>query len=190
VRQAYEAGKYAFVSDYARLDVVHRYGGVYFDTDVLLLRNIDELLKYKAFFGFESENLVATGLGFGSIPGNHILKGLMEIYCKIVFTYKNGDYNDTACPYYHTAYFRQNEIQVNNSTQLTDDILFLASDFLCPKNQRTELYELTITTYSSHEFNISWFDENRRDGIFELRKALNSINSRLLADWQREYARG
>ena len=53
VQQAYEAKKYAFVSDYARLAVVYEHGGIYLDTDVELVRPLDELLEHKGFIGME-----------------------------------------------------------------------------------------------------------------------------------------
>lgn len=54
VKQAYAAKKWAFVSDYARLKVVFECGGIYFDTDVQVIKNIDTLLQYDTFFGFEN----------------------------------------------------------------------------------------------------------------------------------------
>lgn len=68
-QQAYEAKKYAFVSDYARLAVVYEYGGIYLDTDVELVRPLDELLELPGFMGFQNNNEVATGLGFGGVQG-------------------------------------------------------------------------------------------------------------------------
>ena len=62
VKEAYEAKKFAFVSDVARLMVVNENGGVYFDTDVEMIRNIDFLLKYKGFLGFENKNYAAQRL--------------------------------------------------------------------------------------------------------------------------------
>lgn len=76
--QAYEAKKWGFVPDYARLDIVYQYGGIYLDTDVELVKNIDELLSHKAFMGFEDtgdgEFFVNCGHGFGAEPGNEITK--------------------------------------------------------------------------------------------------------------------
>ena len=61
--------KWAFLSDFVRLDVVNRYGGIYFDTDVEAVRSFDPLLEYGAFYGFENDDNIATGLGFGAEPG-------------------------------------------------------------------------------------------------------------------------
>ena len=65
-RQAYDARRWAFVADYARLKILYEQGGIYMDTDVELLRSLDDLLVYPAFFGFQHNNEVATGLGFGA----------------------------------------------------------------------------------------------------------------------------
>ena len=78
VRQAYEAKKWAFVSDYVRLKVVYDEGGVYLDTDVELKKGLDALLAYDAYFGFEDGTHVNTGLGFGAVKGAPILKEMMQ----------------------------------------------------------------------------------------------------------------
>ena len=70
MQQAYEAQKWGFVPDYARLDIIYEYGGIYLDTDVEMVRNFDELLSRSSFFGFEDTGegsfFVACGLGFGA----------------------------------------------------------------------------------------------------------------------------
>lgn len=70
--QAYDARRWAFVADYARLKILYEQGGIYMDTDVELLRPLDDLLAYPAFFGFQHNNEVATGpwlRGRGPQPG-------------------------------------------------------------------------------------------------------------------------
>ena len=64
VEQAYEAKKYAFVSDVARLMMIYEYGGIYMDTDVEVIKPLDNLLENKAYMGFENDENVASGLGF------------------------------------------------------------------------------------------------------------------------------
>ena len=49
-----------------RLAVVAEHGGIYFDTDVEVVRSFDDLLEYEAFYGFENDQYVASGLGFGA----------------------------------------------------------------------------------------------------------------------------
>ena len=72
-KMCYEQKKYAFLTDYIRLVVIAEYGGIYLDTDVELVRNIDKLLENRAFFGFETDEYVATGLGFGAESGNKMI---------------------------------------------------------------------------------------------------------------------
>ena len=56
VREAYEAKKWAFVSDYARFWILYQHGGLYFDTDVELIKSIDDLIVKGAFMGCEPWN--------------------------------------------------------------------------------------------------------------------------------------
>ena len=66
VEQAYNAKKYAFVSDVARLIVVYEQGGIYMDTDVEVIKPLDDLLENKAYMSFENNENVNTGQGFGA----------------------------------------------------------------------------------------------------------------------------
>ena len=61
--EAYQCGKWAFVSDYARLKIIYDHGGIYLDTDVELLKPLDPLLEYEGFMGFQNDALVSSGLG-------------------------------------------------------------------------------------------------------------------------------
>ena len=98
VQQAYEAKKYAFVSDYARLAVVYEYGGIYLDTDVELVRPLDELLELPGFMGFQTNNEVATGLGFGARKGNPVVQALLRDYDALDFLKADGSADLTPCP--------------------------------------------------------------------------------------------
>ncbi|MDR1320544.1 MAG: hypothetical protein LBK56_03820 [Gracilibacteraceae bacterium] len=188
VRQAYEAGKYAFVSDYVRLDVVYRCGGFYLDTDVELLRSLDDFAPYQAVFGYETRNLIATGLCFGAGKGNNILHELLHVYNDLKFLYPDGTINDRACPYLHTDCFREMGLQPDNQTRLFNNALLLSSHWLCPINQDTHLLELRDNTTAVHYFNCSWFDNARSTILKFAQKRRINHNARLLADWKR--ARG
>ena len=73
MREAYEAGKWAFVSDFARLKIIYENGGIYLDTDVEIIKPIDDLTVNRGFMGFDEKGIVATGLGFGAEKGNEII---------------------------------------------------------------------------------------------------------------------
>ena len=82
MKQAFDARKWGFVPDYARLDIVHKCGGIYLDTDVELIRPLDDLLNNKCFMGFETAFSVALGLGFGAEAGHEMLQKMIPRYIK------------------------------------------------------------------------------------------------------------
>ena len=94
---AYSAGKYAFVSDYARFWVLYRYGGVYFDTDVEIIRSMDDVLKRGPFLGFElveKERLaVNPGLGLAAFPHMPLYKDILSRYETMAFAKEDGSLN-------------------------------------------------------------------------------------------------
>lgn len=73
------------MADYARLKILYEQGGIYMDTDVELLRPLDDLLAYPAFFGFQHNNEVATGLGFGAEAHSPVVKALLDDYDGLPF---------------------------------------------------------------------------------------------------------
>ena len=85
--EAYNVRKFAYVSDYARLKILYEHGGVYFDTDVEVLKNMDDLLAKGPWMAIEKHNntpnaddMVNPGLGFAVEPHNPIIKEIMSFY--------------------------------------------------------------------------------------------------------------
>ncbi len=93
VRQAYEAKKFAFVSDYARVYALYNYGGIYLDTDVEVFKSFDDLLENDSFWGYEQENYIATST-IGSKKGNELIKDFLESYKDKKFIKEDGSYDD------------------------------------------------------------------------------------------------
>lgn len=105
MEEAYENKKWAFVSDYARLDIIYNNGGIYLDTDVELIKNLDKIIDgKKAFFCVENE-YINTGLGFGAEKGNKILEKLIESYNNITFIKDDGTLDVLSCPVRNDAIF-------------------------------------------------------------------------------------
>lgn len=191
VQEAYKAEKYAFVSDYVRLDVVHQYGGFYFDVDVELLREIDVFRSYKSVFSFMEYNEVATGLGFGSMAGTMELAEMMERYQNIEFIREDGSYNLLTCANYDTDYFKRKGFRIDNFLQIRNDILLLPSSCFCPLNPvrcSDGYYNLSLLALTDNSYGIHWCDntwKNRKEqkAFEEKKKYLKEINGRLLRDW-------
>lgn len=95
VQDAYAAKKWAFVSDYARLFVVYHYGGIYLDTDVLLHRNLDELLVYDCWLASDDVRYLATGLGFGAVRQYPLIGAVMDAYKEYVYPSGTNVVRDT-----------------------------------------------------------------------------------------------
>ena len=110
MEQAYQAKRWGFVSDYARLDIIYQYGGIYLDTDVELIRSLDDLLETDGYIGFEKkvdeecdEVYVNTGQGFGASAFHPVVKAMMDIYKEIDLLRRKTKFK--TCPYYNTEAF-------------------------------------------------------------------------------------
>lgn len=102
VKEAYELKKWAFVSDYARLDIIYNNGGVYLDTDVELYKTPEEWLQYEAVFAFETSRNINTGQGFAALKGNEVVEKMMGEY-KTRHFLSNGKIDLTPCPIINTT---------------------------------------------------------------------------------------
>jgi len=157
IRQAYENKKYAFVTDYVRLDVVSKYGGIYLDTDVELLRGLDELLKFDSFFGMEEAGRVNTGLCFGAVKNNKIVEDLKEVYNHQKFII-NGKENRKTCVEYSVPIFKNMGLVDKDIVQKLDNerCYVFSTRYFCPKNFESGRINLDKVTYSIHHFDSTW----------------------------------
>ena len=156
MREAYEAGKWAFVSDYARLKIIYDNGGIYLDTDVELIKPVDDLVKLGGFMGFDEKGIVATGLGFGAEKGNKIVSEFLKDYDNIPFVLPDGSYDLTPCPDRNTEALKRLGMDIKNTSQTFMDITFLPDEYLCPMNYYTGKKTITENTYSIHHYSGSW----------------------------------
>lgn len=158
MRQAYEAGKWGFVPDYARLDIICHYGGIYLDTDVEICRPFDGLLQFEMFCGFESVSQVNLGSGFGAVKGNRLLGAMLEQYEKEKFIREDGTLNMIPSPIYQTRTLSRFGLKRNGLTQRLGNTIILAPEFLSPINE-FGFGETTKNTYSIHHYAATWYGE-------------------------------
>ena len=157
VRQACQAKKWAFVTDYVRLQVVYERGGIYLDTDVELIRNLDPLRADRAYFGFETDNLINTGHGFGAEKGAPVLQSLMEEYERVLFFLPDGKVDNTPCTERNTTVLQKFGLVQDGSEQILDGgIHIYPRSFFCPKDFESGEINCTEETYSIHLFDASW----------------------------------
>lgn len=133
VQQAYNSGKYAFVSDYVRMYALYHYGGIYLDTDVEVVKSFDDLLDYDVFFGFENQKMIGSGLGCGAKPKHWFIQEIMNEYEQTEFIKKDGTFDLTPCPIRETKLAEVRGLRLNDRTQIIDGVAFLSSRFLNPR---------------------------------------------------------
>ncbi|MCM1233269.1 MAG: glycosyl transferase [Ruminococcus flavefaciens] len=151
MREAYEAKKWAFASDYARYDIIYRYGGVYLDTDVELISNIDKLLQNKMFMCFLENSRVNSGLGFGSVARNPIIKEILQYYDGRSFYKANGEMDLRTCNHNETRVLVKHGLLRNGKEQWLDDAHIYPQEYLNPPYQIP-----TEKTIAINHFNGSW----------------------------------
>ncbi|MEE0897961.1 MAG: glycosyltransferase [Acutalibacteraceae bacterium] len=156
MREAYEAGKWAFVSDYVRLKIIYDNGGIYLDTDVELIKPVDDLVKLGGFMGFDEKGIVATGLGFGAEKGNKIVSEFLKDYDDIPFILPDGSFDLTPCPDRNTEALKRLGMDIENKNQTFMDVTFLPDEYLCPMDYYTGKKTITDKTYSIHHYSASW----------------------------------
>lgn len=155
-RQAYERRKYAFVSDYVRMHALKTYGGVYLDTDVEMVRGLDDLLELPAFAGFETSEFIATCL-LGSEPGAAWLDVMLDYYARKPFVRWNGRLNRTPNTHILARRLGKLGVRLDNSRQVFRDELHLfPSDYFNPKSYVTWETVCTENTRCIHHFAGSW----------------------------------
>lgn len=163
MHEAYQAKRWSFVSDYARLDIVCEHGGVYLDTDVELVRPIDDLLDGNGFIGFEipvdNAYTVNTGQGFGAKPQDSVVSAMLKQYDTLRFVQEDGTHNLQPCPYYNTKALVEMGLIPDNTQQTIDNMTVYPTEFFCPVNWHTKKCNVTSNTFSVHHFNASWLTD-------------------------------
>lgn len=166
IKILYERNKYGFLSDYCRYDILNRFGGIYLDIDVELLKPIyDFYNSADAVFGFNRRSqwlskyrpyneYVASGLGFSSIKEHPILNMLMKCYTQKYIEPSHGFCNTKR----ESVVFKKIGIIRNDTTQTVNidkyTVKVYSSEFLCPFNRIKG--RITNNTVSNHHFFNSW----------------------------------
>lgn len=157
-KQAYDMKAWAFATDYFRLWVVYTHGGIYLDTDVQIIKSFDPLLENKGFMGFESEDIVASGLGFGAEAGNRFLAENMKVYESLAFINSDGTLNRRPAPEYTTEIAKAYGLTGDTGKpQSVLDMTFYPKAYFAPKDYFTGRLQVTKNTYSIHHYDSSWF---------------------------------
>lgn len=161
VRQAYSMKKWAFVSDYVRLKILSEYGGIYLDTDVELLKSLDEFTDQTGFIGFESPENIATCV-MGCIPGQPFFNWATRQYDTRAFCKADGSCDSTTNTTWLTGILLQKGLQQNGMTQNVSGITIYPSDVFCPWDLQTGKLHLTERSVAIHYFAGSWMTPRQK----------------------------
>lgn len=169
--EAYQAKKYAFVSDYARFWILYQYGGIYFDTDVEVIRPIDDIVERGNFMGFEtdpkpqlkadaSEASVAPGLGLGVNPGLGLIKKMLDFYEGRHFEFVPGGIGQLTIVHIATEVLRKAGLKQQQGIQLVNDVWIYPTEYFCPINLKTGRIHIEANTRTIHHYAGTWQDKH------------------------------
>lgn len=174
MHEAYQCKKWGFVPDYARLDIIYNHGGIYMDTDVELVQNLDDLLYQDAYFGFEREENVNLGLGFGAVAKSDILLQMKEYYENHHFIKENGEMDLTASPVIQTEILQKKGLRLDGEYQRFGNVSIYPEKVLSGKCPYTRRVRLTPYTRSIHHFEATWTDEEFQERNKRFEQEMNS----------------
>lgn len=166
VKEAYEAKKWAFVSDYARFWILYYEGGLYFDTDVEVIKPIDDIINNGAFMGCERTGNyglgVNPGLGIGADPGISLYKEILDDYEKSHFINADGSSSYMTIVTRTTEILNKHGFSNLNQLQQVMGITIYPIDYFCPLDYTTQKLSITGNTRSIHWYDASWFDHRMK----------------------------
>lgn len=163
-KEAYKEKKYAFVSDFARFWVLYKYGGVYFDTDVEVIKPINDILARGAFMGIEnllSPNSgaipnVAPGLGMAVEANNPFCKEIIQMYKNTHYINQDGSKNEITIVKYTTDLLVSRGLRNVQGIQQVGNIYIYPKEYFCPLDYGVMRLNLTENTRTIHHYSASW----------------------------------
>lgn len=161
-REAYEAKKYAFVSDYARMWILYHHGGLYFDTDVEVIKPMDDIVERGPFMGIEVEATegacpqVNPGLGIGVTPGLELYRNILDYYAPLHFLCEDDTFNMFAIVRITTAALCSHGLNSTNELKQVAGVWIYPRDYFNPLDDNTGQLVVTDNTRSIHWYTKTW----------------------------------
>ena len=167
-QEAYQAKKYAFVSDYARFWILYKYGGIYFDTDVEVIKPLDDIIARGSFMGCQQDEYtsnkqpyVAPGLGLASIPNHHLYMELLHFYEISHFVNENGTLNLKTVVDYTTEVLCKHGLKKGGDIQCIEGIWIYPKEYFCPLDVLLQM-NMTENTRTIHHFSSTWLPKHKQ----------------------------
>lgn len=182
-KEAYEARKYAFVSDYARYSILYQQGGLYFDTDVEVIRSMDDIVAAGPYMGIEVEAtrdeapLVNPGLGIGASAGMPFYKQVLDYYAHLHFLGADGLPNPVTVVMHTTKMLVAQGMKNENTHQVVAGIHIYPRDYFNPLNDNTGKLDISDCTRSIHWYSKTWLSSS-----YQIRNKLTRVIHRLFGE--------
>lgn len=181
IREAYEAKKWAFITDFVRLYVMVNYGGIYMDTDVEVTKPLDPFLSEKAFSGFETEKTIPTGI-MASEKGFDLFREMLEPYKTKHFVRDDGSFDMTTNVFIITKYCLSKGVILNNKKQTVEGFTLYPNDYFCPKDVQSGQIFSTTNTHTIHHFSGSWnTDKEKKWRVFEKKMCSYKLGKKFIS---------
>ncbi len=160
--EAFQCKKWAFVSDFARLDILHQYGGIYMDMDVELLASLKTLLCADSFFCRQEDGFLELGSGFGVQAGDTLIRKMLDTYSGRKLILPNGNMDKTPQPEWLNNVLSENGFYKCHDSQIIGNRLILSNDYIsCEAGGNT----IETARLGVHWHNGGWLDEKERNLI-------------------------
>lgn len=154
---AYLKKNWSFVSDFFRCYILEKYGGLYLDTDVEIIGDIESLLKDEPIMGFEYSGYVASGLiMYFPQPHHKVLKDMMSIIELKSNTLDDPNFKSTMVVWF-SDYLKDHGLINNGKEQYVEGIHIYPNDYFCPINPTWKFQKFTSNTVTIHHYYGSWF---------------------------------
>ena len=161
--EAYKLKKYAFVSDYARFWILYKYGGLYFDTDVEVIKPMDDIIARGPFMGCEnSAQSGATPKSLGVAPGLGLYKEILDLYNDMHYLLPNGTTSTETVVTITTDLLCKKGLQNTPEVQSVDGVFIYPKDYFCPLSNLTGKMNITNNTYSIHHYDGTWLPPKQK----------------------------
>lgn len=163
VKEAYESGKYAFVTDYVRLFALYKEGGIYMDTDVEVLKPYDDLLDLPGFTGYEGSKRLPPVTGtMASEPGNAWVKEQLDSYEGAHFIMPDGSLDTTTNTVRIARIMKEGGFVSDGKKQIYKEMHIFPVEYFCPRQTTGEII-MTDNTYCDHHFMGTWGE--KKEGV-------------------------
>ncbi|MBE6157919.1 MAG: hypothetical protein E7160_03905 [Firmicutes bacterium] len=170
IKEAYENKKWAFVADYARTKAIYEMGGIYFDTDMKIIKNIDKLLETDGgFLGVEDSHLIACGVWYESKKHSYLSKKMLEFYQSQDFFDINNMYA-ISIPRILSSILTDYDVTKNETQVLKHNETIYRRDYFYPYSYDFQNNVFTDDTCMIHYYDASWVPkwEQRENKIFRI----------------------